>query len=101
MPSDVEVENAPPIVADDEEPIEHAMRRRDVDWKRTEEKPIWAKFFTIMVATEPTRGPVARADWERTGRATGDSANCFEMWWPGTELNRRRQFLFSLAYKYF
>src|SRR6266851_5051086 len=26
---------------------------------------------------------------------------CFEMWWPGTELNRRRQPFQSLANKYF
>jgi len=28
-----------------------------------------------------------RADWG----ARRDSAKAFEMWWPGTELNRRRQ----------
>jgi len=31
----------------------------------------------------------------------GQHSNCFEMWWPGTELNRRRQPFQNAAFDYF
>src|SRR5205807_6717968 len=67
-------------------------RRRQ---KRTEiglsERQFELKSFTIIIARNRTGSRRKIADWERTERARRDSANCFEMWWPGTELNRRRQ----------
>jgi len=63
--------------------------------KRTEsglsERQFELKSFTIIIARNRTGSRRKIADWERTERARRDSANCFEMWWPGTELNRRRQ----------
>jgi hypothetical protein len=49
------------------------------------------KSFVIIAAKNQTGSRGKIADRERTGRTRRDSAKFFEMRWPGTELNRRRQ----------
>jgi hypothetical protein len=49
------------------------------------------KSFTIIVSRNRTGSRRNIADRERTGRARRNPAKFFRMWWPGTELNRRRQ----------
>ena len=67
-------------------------RRRQ---KRTEsglsERQFEFKSFTVIAARNRTGSRRNIADRGRTGRARRNPAKFFRMWWPGTELNRRRQ----------
>src|ERR1700740_1408893 len=57
-----------------------------LNWKTVQDK-----FFQDMDVCVSLLAHLLDADGERTGRARRNSAKFLRMWWPGTELNRRRQ----------
>jgi hypothetical protein len=49
------------------------------------------RFFKVTDIRISLLTRVSDADRERTEAVPGNSSKFFRIWWPGTELNRRRQ----------
>jgi Phage integrase family len=70
----------------------HSSFTRSRTWSRS--GPPRAGIWNSCSATGCTCSRSEFSDylgWSLGGRIFGKSCKCFEMWWPGTELNRRRQ----------